>query len=125
MAVVDFPVLEIIMPFFKGSEEEKDFSQFCFYYAQFKRNMNFLEIELDAKITMTTYFEPIVEKSKNKKKKSKELEEDIEDEESKKRDIKITMELEIEPQRDENLPANKISIKGYKINVISKTVNNI
>ncbi len=121
----DFPVLEIIMPFFKGSEEEKDFSQFCFYYAQFKRNMNFLEIELDAKITMTTYFEPIVEKSKNKKKKSKELEEDIEDEESKKRDIKITMELEIEPQRDENLPANKISIKGYKINVISKTVNNI
>ena len=68
-----FPVfcLEIIMPFFKGSEEEKDFSQFCFYYAQFKRNMNFLEIELDAKITMTTYFEPIVEKSKNKKKKRK------------------------------------------------------
>ncbi len=120
----DLPVLEIIMPFFKGSEEEKDFSQFCFYFAQFKRNMNFLKIDLDAKITMTTYFEPIEEEPKDEKKKRKELEKKTENENEKlkERDIKITMQLEIEPQRDEELPANKISIKGYKINVVPKTV---
>lgn len=101
----DLPVLEIVMPFLKGAAEEKDFSQFYFYYGQFKRNMKFLNIELDAKITMATYFEPINEGIGDVKKKPEG------------KNIKIAMQLEIEPQKDEEVTANKISIERYKINV--------
>lgn len=92
----DCPALEIEIFIPRGSEEEKRFSQFYFYYSQFGINRNELAVKVEVSIRM------------------KKENQDSKVDDSK---VEIKMKLEMKPEKDENFISNKVKIVSYTINV--------